>query len=329
MGLSRSQALYPVPHLIVPYAATGAHLPGQEAPPLPGLPNLARLLALLEPQQPDPGDEYSLSPPHERARARALGLPTTDGLTPWAAWQAGITDRGCAWFTPCHWRAGMDQVTLQPPEDLALAEAESRALLEALRPWAEEDGILLHFESATRWRAKGAVFAELPSASLDRVAHRRIDAWLPDGARLPQARALLRLQSEAQMLFYSHPVNDARGAQGLAPINGFWISGSGVWNGRTEADGAEPRLADGMRAAALRGHPSAWAQAWAELDRSEIVDLLARAERGETVRLTLCGERNALTWASAERPERGLWSRLKGLLGSRRPPDISEILQQL
>ncbi len=313
-------------HLIVPYAATSAHLPGQEAPPLPGLPNLARLLSLLESGPTDAGDEYSLSPPHERACARALGLPTTDGLTPWAAWQAGIADRACAWFTPCHWRAGMDQVTLQPPDGLELAETDSRALLEALRPWAEEDGIALHFESATRWRAEAAVFAEQPCASLDRVAHRRIDAWLPDGAKLPQARALLRLQSEAQMLFYSHRVNDARGARGLAPINGFWISGGGVWNGRTEA---EPRLADGLRAAALGGHPDAWAQAWAELDQGEIADLLARAERGEPIRLTLCGERSALNWASVAQTERGLWSRLKGLLGGKRAPDISEILQQL
>ena len=317
-------------HLIVPYAATGAHLPGQEAPPLPGLPNLTRLLSLLEPRQPDPGDEYSLSAPHERARARALGLPTTDGLTPWAAWQAGVAGRACAWFTPCHWRAGMDQVTLQPPEGLELAEADSRALLEALRPWAEEDGIALHFESAARWRAEAEVFAALPCASLDRVAHRRIDAWLPDGARLPQARALLRLQSEAQMLFYSHPVNDARGARGLASINGLWISGGGVWSGQAEkAEEAEPRLADGLRAAALHGQPGIWAQAWAELDQGDIAELLARAERGAAVRLTLCGERGALNWASAAPTERGLWSRLRGLLGMKRPPDISNILQQL
>ena len=317
-------------HLIVPYAATSAHLPGQKAPPLAPLPNLTRLLSLLEPGQADPGDEYSLSPPHERACARALGLPTTDGLMPWAAWQAGVAGRACAWFTPCHWRAGMDQVTLQPPEGLDLTETESRALLQALRPWAEEDGIALHFESATRWRAEAEVFADLPGASLDRVAHRRIDAWLPDGARLPQARALLRLQSEAQMLFYSHPINDARGARGLAPINGFWISGSGVWSGQAEeAEKAKPRLADGLRAAALHGHPGIWAQAWTELDQGEIADLLARAERGEAVRLALCGERGALNWASAERAERGLWSRLKGLLGGKRAPDISEILQQL
>lgn len=318
-------------HLIVPYAATGAHIaqpapqPGG-IPALPPLPHLARLLARLELQERDAGDEYSLSAPHERALARALGLPAADGATPWAAWQAGIVGRACAWFTPCHWQAGMDQVTLQPPEGLGLDEAESRALLEALRPWAEEDGIALVFESAGRWRAEGDVFANLPWASLDRVAHRRVDAWLPDGQQQPQARGLLRLQNEAQMLFYTHPVNDVRAARGLASVNGFWISGTGSWNGSANP---APQLDDRLRQPALRGDMSAWSRAWGELDQSVMAALLERAERGEAIRLTLCGERSAQSWASPAGQRRGIWSLLPGLLKRRRSPDIPQLLSQL
>ena len=320
-----------MPHLIVPYAATSAHLPGSAggAPALPPLPGLSRLLSLLERLELDAGDEYSLSPPHERAFARALGLSDGDGAIPWAAWQAGVTQRPCAWFNPCHWQAGMDQVTLQPADGLELSEADSHALLEALRPWAEEDGIALQFESATRWRAEGAVFASLACASLDRVAHRRVDLWLPDAKRQPQARTLLRLQSEAQMLFYSHPVNDARAARGLPLINGFWISGCGVWDGQAIPQ-PTPELDQRLRLPALRGDLAGWSQAWEQIDQSAIAMLLARAEAGEPVRLTLCGERHAQTWASPARPAgASLWSRLAGLLRPARQPDLPLILSQL
>lgn len=312
-------------HLIVPYAATIAPLTGQDSQ-LPALPRLACLLARLEQQETDAGDEYSLSPPHERVLARALGLPTTDGAIPWAAWQAGERQQACAWFTPCHWQASMDQVTLQPPEGLDLPEAESRELFEALRPWAEEDGIALHFESATRWRAAGPAFADLPWASLDRVAHRQLDAWLPNGGQLPQARALLRLQNEAQMLFYTHPTNDRRAARGLASINGFWISGTGAWNGQALP---APRVAAGLRAPALRGDWVAWAAAWEQLEQDEIAALLEAAEGGTAVRLTLCGERSAISWASGRLAKPGMLFRLRGLFQRQRPLDLGRLLSQL
>ncbi len=313
-------------HLIVPYAATSAHLPGQEAPPLPELPSLARLLARLSQLDTDTGDEYSLSPPHERVLARALGLPTRDGAIPWAAWQAGIAGSACAWLTPCHWQASLDQVTLQPPEGLELSEAESRALFDALRPWAEEDGIALAFESATCWRAEGNAFADLPWASLDRVAHRQLDAWLPDGARQPQARALLRLQNEAQMLFYSHPVNDDRAARGLPLVNGFWISGTGIWNGQ---DLPAPRIADALRRPALRGDQAGWTSAWQALDQGEIAALLQACEQGQPVRITLCGERSAISWANDKTDNPGLLGRLAGLFQRRSRIDLASILNQL
>lgn len=312
-------------HLIVPYAATSAHLPGQEAPPLPDLPSLARLLARLERQDTDAGDEYSLSPPHERVLARALGLSGADGTIPWAAWQAGVTGRACAWFTPCHWRVSLDQVTLQPPEGLGLTEAESHALFEALLPWAEEDGLLLAFESATRWRAEGEVFASLPWASLDRVAHRQLDVWLPDGSHHPQARKLLRLQNEAQMLFYGHRVNDERAARGLPLVNGFWISGTGAWNGSALP---APRVAEALRQPALHGDLAGWSTGWQALDRGEIAQLLEASERGEPVRLTLCGERSAISWANDGADSPGLLGRLASLF-QRRRIDLMQLLKQL
>jgi len=319
-------------HVIVPCAAVGT--PEQdptERPTWPELPHLARLLARLQPQALDAADEYSLTPPHERALARALGLvsanaPFPDGRVPWAAWQAGVTHTACAWFTPSHWQVGMEQVTLQPPDDLALDEATSRALFDALRPWAQEDGITLVFEDAKRWRAEGPAFANLPCASLDRVAHRRLDAWLPDGERTPQARPLLRLQNEAQMLFYTHAANDARSAKGLAPINGFWISGAGAWSG--QANDTAHTVLDTLRKPALQGDWATWRTAWAALDQGPLADLLARHENGESVQLTLCGERHAQTWATATAPQ-GWRPRLASWWPARRTTDTASLLNAL
>jgi hypothetical protein len=197
-----------------------------------------------------------LDTPHERALAHALGwaaLP--DGCLPWAAWHAGITEPGLRLVHPCHWSVGMEQVTLLPPDDLALTEAESRALLAALRPFCEEDGIHLHFETALRWRAEGEVFADLPWASLDRVAHRRVDPWLPNAQRTPQARSCCGCRTKPRCCSTPTP-STTSGASGQALVNGFWISGTG----RLPADTARPepcphrtRLGRHLRPAALQG----------------------------------------------------------------------------
>ena len=73
--------------LLIPYAASTAEGCQQALQGL-ALPHLDRLLARLSPHtaQTDTGEETSFTPPHERALARALGLPFDDGRTPWAAW---------------------------------------------------------------------------------------------------------------------------------------------------------------------------------------------------------------------------------------------------
>lgn len=307
-GAPRPEAA--VRHLIVPFAH--ADSPGcTEALARTALPQLAHLLAAWPRVAEHHADAYTLTPPHEHALAQALGWPeAADGTQPWAAWQAGVAERPCAWFTPCHWRVGMEQVALVPPEALDLRPDESAALLQALAPYALEDGLALHLETPQRWRAEGEPLRGLPSASLDRVAHRRVDAWLPHAQQAPAVRDLLRLQNEAQMLFYTHPVNDTRLARGALPVNGFWISGAGVWSG---APGPTPgptdtQVLDALRPAALPGDWARWAQAWQALDAEVLGPWLQRAAAGEAMTLTLCGERGWVRHASAApTPARRSW----------------------
>lgn len=309
------------PHLLIPYAAsTSAGC--QQALQTLALPHLEQLLARLTPLGTDTGDEYTFAPPHERALARSLGLPPQ--ATPWAAWEQSRTqpDAGAtawAWITPCHWQVGADQVRLLDPQALALTEADSRALLAVLSPWFAEDGIELTYDQPTRWRARGAVFEGLETASLDRVLNRDVHAWMPDAA---QARALHRLHSEMQMLLYTHAFNDERTARGLPPVNAFWVHGAGRLPA-PPATAVAPEVAQDLRAAALREDWSAWAQAWTALDAGPVARLAEQAARGQAVRLTLCGERSALGWHSAPR---SLTQRIQSYF---KPQRFSSVQEQL
>ncbi|MGM9428074.1 phosphoglycerate mutase [Hydrogenophaga sp. MI9] len=285
-------------HLLIPFAAASAPECQALLPSL-ALPHLKALLPLLREQPADRGDDHSLSPPHERALARALGLPATDGLTPWAAAQSDTPTQPQAWFSLCHYQVGMEQVSLLPGAQLGLDAADSRALFDAFAPLCLEDGITLRWDSPTEWHASGEPLRGIASGSLDRVSGRMVDIWLAESPANPTgSRLLKRLQSEAQMLFYTHPVHDARTGRGLLPVNGFWVHGAGALDPVPDLAEA-PAMPDALRQAALRNDWAAWKTAWEALDAGEIAALLDAARRGEPVTLTLCGERHARTWTTA------------------------------
>lgn len=311
--------IMPSMHLVVPYA--GASFPGAargaaEAPvsvlpPLPRLPHLQSLLDALSPVVRDEADELSLSPPHERAEARLRGWSGVDGLWPFAAHAArgdGLapTPGGPGWglLSPTYWHLGTDRVSLVDPATLRLDDAASRALFDALAPLFDGDGWALHWGAPTRWYAVHDSLASLPTASLDRVVSRNVDLWLDTH---PQAAAVRRLQVEAQMLLYTHPVNDARVAAGLAPVNSFWLSGTGR-PAAAEPAGAEPiEIAAPLRGPALAADAAAWADAWRALDAGPLRDALAHLRAGGTLSLTLCGERHAQRFGAPQRPAWRRW----------------------
>jgi len=343
--------LDPTPHLLIPFAACDAEswLPAMQALPPGGLKNLSALLQGMQLAHADTQEAESLSPPHERALARALGLATPetpDGLIPWAASDAAQQrqdgpGKAWAWITPCHWAMGHLHATLSDPAQLDLQEGQSRALLGLMQPYFETDGLTLHYAHALgpgRWLAEGELLRALPTASLDRVLARNVDAWLPD---TKSAAPLRRLQNEMQMLLYTHPFNDAREARGLLPVNSFWISGTGDLPSAPHGQAPAPALS--QKGKELLGQPggesadspvsaphtlaqavfredwAGYAQAWAALDAGDIARLLARQRAGQAVRLTLCGERAAQTF---ETRRAGLWQRISGVFSPVRTLDV-------
>ena len=339
-------------HLLIPFAACSAEawLPTLQAFPPDSLKRLGQLLQGMKLVENDHQNPESLSPPHERALARALGLAnreTPDGLMPWAAsdaleqLQAGH-DKAWAWITPCHWAMGHLHATLSDPAVLQLRESESRALLAIMQPYFETDGITLHYQTAGRWLAEGELFRGLPTASLDRVLARNVDAWLPGAPQAersagpPQAssapsggsalhevksvgaKTLTRLQNEIQMLMYTHSFNDARELQRQFPVNSFWISGTGALPAPTERPKEQVSAPRSLAQAVFREDWTGYAQAWATLDAGEIAALLARQRAGETVLLTLCGEHSAQTF---ETHRASPWRRISSLLSPFRTLD--------
>lgn len=277
----------------------------------------------------DEADARTLSPPHERALARALGLTGSempDGVIPWAARDAAEqrqadVGQAWAWITPCYWAMGRDHATLTDPAALALREDESRALLAAMQPYFETDGITLHYLAPERWLAEGELFRHLPTASLDRVLSRNVDGWLPGSH---SARPLRRLQNEMQMLLYTHPLNDLRAAQGQQPVNSFWISGTGaLGSALSQALKEQVSVPRSLALAVFNDNWADYTQAWAELDAGEVAQLLARQRAGEAVRLTLCGERSAQTFATSRA---SLFSKISSFLA---PKPIWHVLEQL
>ena len=284
-------------HLLIPFASCLAEGCASALPFLK-LPQLEKLLARLTPEAPDAGDEFSLSTPHERALARALGLPVQDGLIPWAAHYAH-TNGGAAFITPCHWQVGSHQIAMGDWPLADFSEAESRALMAAMQPYFEEDGITLQFDDTTRWLAFSPVFDDIATASLDRIRGRNLENWMPRDAN---AAPLRRLQNEMQMLLYTHPVNEARSARRAAVVNSFWLSGTGRLSPPPTAFSTPPpTVIDTLRQAALKEDWSAWTQAWQQVDANECAALLTALNQGQAVQLTLCGERHAHHFQSGPR----------------------------
>lgn len=312
-------------HLMIPFAGTVSEA-GRHALQSLSLPRLERLLARLAPGQTLGSDEFSLNPPHEQALARAQGWPIAgaelaDAALPFAAQHAralGLPgDAPWGLLTPVHLQVGTEQVALTDPAALQLTEAESRALLEAVRPLFETEGFTLHWAAPLQWLASHALFDGLATAALDRVCGRNIDRWLP----APRSAGLVRrLQNEVQMLLHTHALNDAREAAGLATVNSFWLSGCGSLPAAARPE-APITVDERLRAPALAEDWAGWCDAWRALDAGPIAALLDADDKPLT--LTLCGERHAQAFSPAPR---GLWQRLAGAW---RAPSALAVLEGL
>jgi hypothetical protein len=204
-------------HLIVPGLASWRDSPHSETVAMPGL---DRLLARGRPL----GGETSLA----EALCQAFGVARQEDwpLAPITASFDGINANIGYWLRadPVHLQIGMRGMTLLDATHVGLSDAESEVLAASLMPLFREAGWHLLAPAPARWYGHPAHAVTLRTTPLDEIATRHVNSALPVG---PGAARAMRLINDAQIILHDHPVNQAREARGLAPINSLWLWGGG------------------------------------------------------------------------------------------------------
>jgi hypothetical protein len=279
---------FDLPTWVVPYALWSGHRAPANWPPNDGLPNMRQWLRDMHRtsvihEAPHGALPTSLAMPHEVAQAQALGWDFADGCVPWAANAAAeqhLSADTSAWafVTMCNWHVSNGQVTMGDPAHLQIDADTDAQLFKSMQDFFAQDGIALYPSKPGQWLAQSGVFANLPTASLDRVIGRNIDPWLVGGVTPTGPATLLRrLQNEMQMLLYTHALNADR----WPAINSFWVSGCGALPAQTHTG---VQVHNTLRETFLQQHPAAWAAAWEELAHALMAPAL---QQGDS--LVLCG----------------------------------------
>ncbi|WP_319379689.1 hypothetical protein [Thiomicrorhabdus sp.] len=164
-------------------------------------------------------------------QARACHLFHQPETLPAAAVQAAVQlpdfDANAFWvkIDPVQMIPDRDTLVLIPPQDLAITEAESQALVEAFNLHFGDDGIQLEYGGAYQWYLRIRQKVDIGSVPLEVAAYRNLHGLYPSGNAATYWRQLM---NETQMLFFDHPVNLQRRERGDPEINSVWVWGEGV-----------------------------------------------------------------------------------------------------
>ncbi|MES2264920.1 MAG: hypothetical protein V4724_41005 [Pseudomonadota bacterium] len=252
--------------LVLPYSLTPPELTQDLVRALPA-PALAMLLSRHKHRSIDNADGDARLLAHEAWLSRLFGATQAD-QAPFAA--AVMRGFGMAmpdghWFLvhPVHVQLARTHLTLADPRNLRLDDADARALFDTIQPYVEELGKSLLYGDAGTWFLRADDWKQLRTASPDAAIAENLSDWMPEG---DAKRAFRQLQNEVQMLWHEHPVNEARQARGLSPVNSFWL-----WGG---ADADMPSAATPL---GISGSPP-WLNALADpsLCAPQLEALLAR-----------------------------------------------------
>lgn len=117
-----------------------------------------------------------------------------------------------------------DQLVCLPGEGLDVQPEEARALINAFNQHFAQDAVQIEYGAPLRWYLRIKQAVDIQSTPLAQVLYQSVGGAMPKGNAATYWRQLL---NETQMLFYTHPVNEARREQGLPEINSIWIWGEG------------------------------------------------------------------------------------------------------
>jgi hypothetical protein len=198
--------------------------------------------------------------------------------------QGAMAQGSVAFASPLHAALGLSDLTPLDPSQLRLTDDESRGLCKVADALMREEGVRIEFIEATQWRVQCDREIHVLTERPDWIIGEILRPNLPRGR---DARLVERWMNELQMLFFTHPVNEARAARGLPVVNMVWLwgfspllseafdvaRGSGARPGTSDVQPGRAIASPGYVAAydtrmltALRsGDLLGWQRAWGEL----------------------------------------------------------------
>jgi hypothetical protein len=143
----------------------------------------------------------------------------------------GVTvqpDTCIARIEPIHIHAARDHLVLTSTQILDIQSSEADALFDSVKDIFAEMSDVTHRSMPHKWFIESSALQTLSTVSTVQAEGRNIDHWMPsDTSQEGVARQWRKWQNEIQMIWFNHPVNEARQAEGMLSINSIWISGIG------------------------------------------------------------------------------------------------------
>lgn len=151
-------------------------------------------------------------------------LPAAAITREYVAHDAGAYTWLCA--DPAWVQPEMNGVRLLACGQLQLAKDEALAFADALQPAIDDAELELHVSTPDRWHIRLPPGLRLPNfAAPEQALGEDLSQHLPQG---PQGKRWRVLLNDIQVLLHQHPLNAARRARGLAPVNSLWLWGGGA-----------------------------------------------------------------------------------------------------
>lgn len=138
----------------------------------------------------------------------------------------------CLVVDPVALHVERDRVKLNTLASAPLSRLEADALLVTLNSHFAQEGLLFHAPHPMRWYLTSSEPINASFTPLLDVIGEDIYAYMPAGVASSRWRQVL---NEIQMLFYHHPVNEAREAASILPVSSIWL-----WGGEEHLAQAQP-----------------------------------------------------------------------------------------
>ena len=216
--------------------------------------------------------------------------------------QAVSAPEGPLWLAQLvHVAPARDGAALIPASELEISPEESQALFTSAAEYFDGSGFDAVPFDTTHWRMVPPADYHPHCASPALVSITSVNDWWSQDAA---GRPWRRLVNELQMLWFNHPVNEARESRGLRPINSVWLYGGAAPARLSSTQSAEDlRVLRDLQGPALVQDWGSWLQALQQLE-AEVFPAL-----DDSSRVVMTGSDRIVELAPAKQ---GLLSRMFG-----------------